>query len=46
MIGLNLLFLTLWLSVIHWAFAQDWPAIFRAVAGLVQEVAGAVNKNR
>ena len=32
MIGLNLFFLTLWLTVIHWAFAQDWVAIFTGIA--------------
>src|SRR5262249_26377222 len=38
MIGLNLLFLTLWLTVIHWAFGQDWTAIFTAIATRVSEL--------
>ena len=46
MIGLNLLFLTLWLSVIHWAFAQDWPGIIRALVGFVEQLAAAINKSR
>ena len=46
MIGLNLLFLALWLAVIHWAFAQDWPAIFNGVMKFVQDVSAAFNQRR
>ena len=46
MIGLNLLFLALWLAVIHWAFAQDWPAIFNGFMKLVQDVSAAFNQRR
>ncbi len=46
MIGLNLLFLALWLSVIHWAFAQDWGQILQAFLGFVAQVAEAIRKSR
>ena len=46
MIGLNLLFLALWLAVIHWAFAQDWPAIFNGFMKFVQDVSAAFNQRR
>ncbi len=45
-IGLNLLFLALWLSVIHWAFAQDWGRNFQAFVQFVQNVAELVQKSR
>ena len=38
MIGLNLLFLALWLTVIHWAFAQDWAKNIRAFVGFIKEL--------
>jgi Zn-dependent protease with chaperone function len=44
MIGLNLLFLALWLAVIHWAFAQDWAAAARAFMAFVQDVTAALNR--
>jgi Zn-dependent protease with chaperone function len=43
MIGLNLLFLTLWLTVIHWAFAQDWGAIFTGIAALASRLTEALS---
>ncbi|MGE5322756.1 MAG: M48 family metalloprotease [Actinomycetota bacterium] len=46
MIGLNLLFLTLWLSVIHWAFAQDWVANAQAFMQFVNDVATALQRMR
>ena len=46
MIGLNLLFLTIWLSVIHWAFAQDWPANFEAIGKVIGEIINAFNNRR
>src|SRR5690348_1684618 len=46
MIGLNLLFLALWMAVIHWAFAQDWPAIFNGFMKFVQDVSAAFNQRR
>jgi Zn-dependent protease with chaperone function len=46
MIGLNLLFLTLWLTVIHWAFAQDWVAIFQGVVKFVSDLITALSKAR
>ena len=46
MIGLNLLFLTLWLSVIHWAFAQDWPANFAAISKVIGQIINAFNNRR
>lgn len=44
MIGLNLLFLTLWLSVIHWAFAQDWAANVQAFMKIVNELVTAFSR--
>lgn len=44
MIGLNLLFLTLWLRVIHWAFAQDWVANAQAFMKVVNEVVTAFSR--
>jgi Zn-dependent protease with chaperone function len=44
MIGLNLLFLTLWLTVIHWAFGQDWVANFNAFMKFVNDVSTAFSK--
>jgi Zn-dependent protease with chaperone function len=46
MIGLNLLFLTLWLTVIHWAFAQDWVANFQGIAKFVNDLIEALSKAR
>jgi Zn-dependent protease with chaperone function len=46
MIGLNLLFLTLWLSVIHWAFAQDWAANAQGFIKLVSDVVTAFRRMR
>jgi Zn-dependent protease with chaperone function len=44
MIGLNLLFLTLWLAVIHWAFAQDWAENIRAFVGFVEKLIAAFSR--
>ena len=46
MIGLNLLFLTLWLSVIHWAFAQDWVANAQGFIKFVNDVVNAFQRMR
>jgi len=46
MIGLNLLFLTLWLSVIHWAFAQDWAANAQGFIKFVNDVVNAFQRMR
>lgn len=46
MIGLNLLFLTLWLTVIHWAFGQDWVANFNGFMKFVNDVTAAFSKAR
>lgn len=44
MIGLNLLFLTLWLTAIHWAFTQDWNSNIRGFIAFVNQVMAAVSK--
>ncbi len=46
MIGLNLVFLTLWLTVIHWAFAQDWGSNIQGLMDFVQQVIAAFNRRR
>lgn len=46
MIGLNLMFLALWLTVIHWAFAQDWAQNLQGVENFVNDVATAISKSR
>jgi Zn-dependent protease with chaperone function len=46
MIGLNLLFLTLWLTIIHWAFAQDWGANFQAISNVISQLINAFNNRR
>jgi Zn-dependent protease with chaperone function len=46
MIGLNLLFLSLWLAVIHWAFGQNWTENFAAFMKFVDDVMRALNKAR
>jgi Zn-dependent protease with chaperone function len=46
MIGLNLLFLALWLTVIHWAFAQDWAENIRAFVGFVEKLIAAFSRGR
>ncbi len=46
MIGLNLLFLTIWLSVIHWAFAQDWGANFEAIGKVIGQLINAFSNRR
>src|SRR5215831_12906277 len=43
-IGLNLIFLTLWLTVIHWAFGQDWVAIFNGFMRFVNDLVRLFNK--
>jgi Zn-dependent protease with chaperone function len=37
-IGLNLIVLMLWLSVIHWAFGQDWVANYHGFMRFVNDV--------
>ncbi|HYL92595.1 MAG TPA: M48 family metalloprotease [Alphaproteobacteria bacterium] len=44
MIGLNLLFLTLWLTVIHWAFGQDWIANFQGMIKVGSDIITALSK--
>jgi hypothetical protein len=44
MIGLNLLFLGLWLAVIHWAFAVDWGSVISGFVAFVQDVAAALGR--
>jgi Zn-dependent protease with chaperone function len=46
MIGLNLLFLTIWLSIIHWAFAQDWNANFEAIGKVIGQLINAFSNRR
>jgi Zn-dependent protease with chaperone function len=46
MICLNLVFLALWLAVIHWAFAQDWQRNIQAFVSFIQEVSAVLNKAR
>lgn len=46
MIGLNLMLLALWLTIIHWAFAQDWERNVQGIVAFVQEVSAAVSKSR
>jgi hypothetical protein len=46
MIGLNLLFLTLWLTIIHWVFAQDWGANFQAISSVISQLINAFNNRR
>ncbi|HSM84958.1 MAG TPA: M48 family metalloprotease [Candidatus Limnocylindrales bacterium] len=46
MIGLNLIVLTLWLSVIHWAFGQDWVANYNGFMNFVNDVITAINRAR
>ncbi len=45
-IGLNLLLLALWLTAIHWIFAQDWDANIRAFSAFVQQVIAAFGTRR
>ena len=46
MIGLNLIFLGLWMAAIHWVFAQDWERNIRAFVGFVQQVVAVLNRGR
>jgi Zn-dependent protease with chaperone function len=46
MIGFSVVFLTLWLTVIHWAFGQDWVANFSAFVKFVNDVIEIVSKAR
>jgi Zn-dependent protease with chaperone function len=46
MIGFSVGLLTLWLTVIHWAFGQDWLANFSAFVKFVNEVIEIVSKAR
>jgi Zn-dependent protease with chaperone function len=45
-ICLNLIVLMLWLSVIHWAFGQDWVANFNGFMKFVNDVMTAFGKAR
>jgi len=45
-IGLNLIVLMIWLSVIHWAFGQDWAANFNGFMRFVNDVITAFGKAR
>jgi hypothetical protein len=42
----NLLFLGIWLSVIHWAFGQDWSRNFQGFVKFVEDVYTAFSKHR
>ena len=44
MIMMNLMLLGLWLSVIHWAFGQDWVANYNGFMKFVDDVSTAVSK--
>ena len=46
MIGFNLVFLALWLTAIHWFFAQDWDRNIRAFVEFIQELIAAFNRGR
>ena len=43
MIMLNLMFLGIWLTVIHWAFGQDWVSNYHGFMRFVDEIEKAVN---
>jgi hypothetical protein len=43
MIAMNLMFLSLWLTVIHWAFGQDWVSNYHGFMRFVDEIERAVN---
>jgi hypothetical protein len=43
MIMMNLMFLGLWLTVIHWAFGQDWVSNYHGFMRFVDELTKAVN---
>jgi len=45
-IGLNLVFLMLWIAVIHWAFAQNWTENFYGFMRFVNDVVTALSKAR
>ncbi len=45
-IGLNLVCLTLWLAVIHWAFAQDWPAILQGIVKFASDLIELLSKRK
>jgi Zn-dependent protease with chaperone function len=42
----NLLFLGIWLSVVHWAFGQDWSRNFQGFVKFVEDVSTAFSKHR
>jgi len=44
MIGFNLVILAIWLSVIHWAFGQNWAVNFQAFSRFVNDVVTALSK--
>jgi Zn-dependent protease with chaperone function len=46
MIGLNLMFLTLWLTIIHWAFGQNWVANYNGFVKFVNDFIAAINRAR
>lgn len=43
MIMLNLMFLGIWLTIIHWAFGQDWVSNYHGFMRFVDELTKAVN---
>ena len=44
MIGLNLLFLGLWLTTIHWVLAQDWNSNIQGFIAFANQVIAALSK--
>ena len=42
----NLLFLGIWLSVVHWAFGQDWSGNFHGFVKFVDDILRAFSKHR
>ena len=46
MIMMNLMLLGLWLSVVHWAFGQDWVANYNGFMRFVNDISSAVSKMR
>ena len=43
MIMLNLMFLGLWLTVIHWAFGQDWAGNYHGFMKVVDQIVSAIS---
>jgi hypothetical protein len=46
MIMMNLMLLGLWLSVVHWAFGQDWVSNYHGFMKFADQIVSAISSSQ